>query len=159
MIPRRAVDLGAVEIRIAALVRSRVQAAAHAQSHAGGGLGVGQRQLHLQDRGERIVGPREGRVDTVAGGLHHGAPVLLDRRSRQGVVAGERDPHARGRLLPQARAALDVGEEERYRGRLANQGDASGREALWRAARRSPGIATAAGQATRFRVIRSSASA
>jgi hypothetical protein len=125
--PRRAVDLGAVEIRIAALVRSRVQAAAHAQP-CGGGLGIGQCQLHLHDRGERIVGTREGRVDAVAGGLHHGAPVLLDRRSRQGVVAGEARPACARRLLPQARAALDVGEEERYAADSPTE-DASGREA------------------------------
>ena len=57
-------------------------------------------------------------MHAVAGHLDDGAAVALDGRARQRVVARERRLHPLGVRFPQARAALDVGEEERRHSRL-----------------------------------------
>src|SRR5207249_4570813 len=52
---------------------------------------------------------------TFAATLHQGPAVPLNHDGRQGVVTGEGAAHRFRMLLPEPRATLDVGEEERDR--------------------------------------------
>ena len=55
----------------------------------------------------------EHRHEPVARGLDDLAAGAVDRGAQQLVVPAECGPHGVGRLLPQAGAALDVGEQDR----------------------------------------------
>ena len=80
-----------------------------------GQLSARERSLRV-DRGPHPVGGGgEHRVRAVAGGLHDGAAVRLDRGAHECVVARECGPHRLGLFLPQAGRAFDVGEQERHR--------------------------------------------
>ena len=57
----------------------------------------------------------EDRHQAVACGLYDLAVRLRDRGAEDDLVAGESRPHQLRVLLPETRAALDVGEEERRR--------------------------------------------
>jgi hypothetical protein len=66
------------------------------------------------DSGPQRVGRDiEDRHQSVAGGLDDGAGGLADRGAEDRVVAGQGRPHRLRGLLPHARAALDVREQER----------------------------------------------
>ena len=67
-------------------------------------------------RGDRLV---ERGVHAVAGHFHDRSAARCDRRSNERVVARERGLHALRLLLPELRAALDVGEEKGDRARHA----------------------------------------
>jgi hypothetical protein len=113
--PRRAIDRAAEVIVVAPLDYPRVQAATHAQWHSMRGGRIGERLLQSHRRSECVHCIVEGRVHAVAGHLHHRAVMTLDRLARKRVVGCQRWLHPLGLLLPQADAAFDVGEQERYR--------------------------------------------
>jgi histone H3/H4 len=109
---RSAVDHAAEEVAVAVFHRAAVQAAAHAQRQLVAAGVDGQVQLQLQGgqhTGQRVV---EDRVDAVAGALDDTAAVRLHGRLANRVVPRQRQAHALGLALPQARAAFDVGEEK-----------------------------------------------
>ena len=58
------------------------------------------------------LGSVEGREEPVARGLDDRPAGVLDRRPQERIVGIECDRHRRPLLLPQPRAALDVGHEE-----------------------------------------------
>ena len=101
----------AEEIAVPALIDPCMHAATHQKRQAFRSLLV-REQLLKSYRGvhriERIV---KGRVHAVARHLHDGALVSFDCSSQDRVVACQRQAHALGFLLPQAGAALDVGEQ------------------------------------------------
>ena len=108
---RGAVDGRAVEVAVARLSGAGVQAAAHLQGYAGRRLRIGERELQLYRRAERVASVVENGMQAVARLLHHHAAIALHRRARDGVVLGERRPHPLRVLFPHPRAAFDVGEE------------------------------------------------
>ena len=69
--------------------------------------------LHRHRRGDRTLRSGECRVHPVAGHLDHRAVVGIDRVAQDLVVARQRRLHRVRELLPQARRALEIGEEER----------------------------------------------
>jgi hypothetical protein len=73
---------------------------------------IGQPLLQLQRGAERIERIVERAVCAVAAHFHHNAVVVLHRGAHDRIVARKRDLHALVLTIPQARAALDVGEQE-----------------------------------------------
>ena len=110
---RRAVDRAAEVVAVAPLDHPAVHAAAHAQREAAVGRRLGQRELQVDDRGDRVERIVEDGVDAVAQHLDDGAAVPLHRAAHERVVARERGPHPLGLLLPEPAAAFDVREQER----------------------------------------------
>ena len=86
--------------------------AAPSKRDIGGGSRIKERLLQLQGCAYRIDRIGECRMNPVAGHLRDGTAVGFDRGSRYGVMGGQRDAHALRHFRPQARAALDVGEEK-----------------------------------------------
>jgi hypothetical protein len=76
------------------------------------GLG-GEGELGADTRLHRGCRGREHREGTVARGLDQPSAGVLDALAEDGIVARERGRHRGGLLLPQARAAGDVREQER----------------------------------------------
>jgi hypothetical protein len=72
-----------------------------------------ERQLRVHRGGDRVVSGVEGSVEPVAGRLDHEAIVRLDGGAHDRIVTGERRPHRLGMLFPEARRALEIGEQER----------------------------------------------
>ena len=81
------------------------------------------RQLLLSIEDIEVIGEAEDGEQAVAltAALDEDACVLRDHRHCKGVVAGEGIPHRVRVLLPEASAALDVGEEKRNRSRRRRQ--------------------------------------
>ncbi len=103
----------------------------HAELRAfGPGLPV-ERTLGIE-RGRHRVGRRvERRAESVATRLEDMAVMIVDALAQQRIVTRERGAHRRGVRFPQARAALDVGEQQR---------DGAGRKVCHRVASlRAPG--------------------
>ncbi len=124
---RRAVDRGAVVVVVAPFRDARVQAAACAQRQAAHPLELGERALQLHRGADGIEWIAEGRVQPVARLLHDVPAVPFHRLARERVVARHRRAHPIGLLLPEAGAALDVGEKERRgAGRLVQRGPRRG---------------------------------
>ncbi len=72
-------------------------------------------QLRVGCRRHRGPGRREHRMHAVARRLDHVPTVRLDGAAQDGIVAGQRPLHRLGMLLPEARRALEIGEQERHR--------------------------------------------
>jgi hypothetical protein len=77
---------------------------------------AGDPALRFESGGDSLSGPLEDGAEGVAGGREHAPAAGLDRVPQDGVVARQGRTHPLGALLPEARAALDVGEEEREGG-------------------------------------------
>ncbi len=107
---RGAIDHRAEEVVVAALIDAGVQAAAHAQRNADGRYGIGERNLQLQRRCQRVERIVEHGVKSVTGRFHDSAAVLLDCLAGQDVMTCQSRPHALGFLIPQSRAALYIRE-------------------------------------------------
>ena len=71
-----------------------------------------QRALRGQRGGQRIGGTREDRVDAIADRLENHTALRSDRLPQHGIVARKGGGHRLWVLLPQLRAAFDVGEAE-----------------------------------------------
>ena len=71
-----------------------------------------ERALCVERGSDAIMRETEHCVQTVASRLHDVTVVLFDRVAQDLVVAGERRPHLFGMLVPQARRAFKVGEQE-----------------------------------------------
>ena len=112
--PGRAVYGAAKVIAVAVLDDAAMESAAHAKRRAACHRRIMERSLQVQCGGERAPCVVEDGKETVAGHLDHCAAVRLDGVSRQRIVEGERLRHPRFILLPQCRAALDIGEEKRH---------------------------------------------
>ena len=110
---RGTVDGVAERIAVAVLDDAGVQAGAHPQGQSAGVRRVTQRKLHCDHGVQRVVRVAERREHAVAGRLDDTAAAAPDRLAQQMVVSGEGRGHALGFALPQAAAALDVGEEDR----------------------------------------------
>jgi hypothetical protein len=68
------------------------------------------------DRGtDRVVRGREGSMEPAAGGLDDVPVVRRDRAAQDLLVPRKRGLHRLGVLLPEARRALEVGEDEGHR--------------------------------------------
>ena len=115
--PRRAVDRAAEIVVVTTLDDACVHPAAYAQRDAFGRGGVVENLLQLDRCAHRVERVLERRVQAVARHLDHRAAVALDRPAREGVVPGQRVGHPAGFLLPEAAAALDIGEEKGGDGR------------------------------------------
>ena len=92
---------------------ARVHAHAHLQADGAAEVGAGESPLtgdRRIDRARRVV---EDTDHTVAGVLHDAAAGAHDDLVQQRVVLVERGQHLVGKPVPQAGAALDVGEQER----------------------------------------------
>ncbi len=113
---RRTIDGTAEVVAIADLRDARVQSAAHLERNPAGLADIGHAALQAERRGDRRRGVGEHRVQSIADHFHYATAVRLDLATAQGVVAGERIGHPRLFGLPKARAAFDVGEQERHRG-------------------------------------------
>ena len=113
--PRRTIDGAAEIVVVAPLDFAKMQPAAHAQRQSGRRLGIGEPALNGHGGVESKDGVVEGRVHPVAGHLHDGSVVGCDGAADDRVVVRQRGPHPLGLLLPELRAALDVGEKEGYR--------------------------------------------
>ena len=112
-----AIHLGAIKIVVARFGCRAVQTAADAQRQAGGCSCIGQRVLQLQHRQQGLQRLLEDGVDAVARAFDDAPTVRLHGASVECVVPGQRGTHQVGLLLPQAGAALDVGEQETDGGR------------------------------------------
>jgi hypothetical protein len=113
--PRRPVDGAAEVVVVAPLDFAEMQPAADAQRQSGRRLRIGEPALNGHggvESGDRLV---EGSVHSVAGHLDDRPAVGHDGRPHQRIVARQRGPHLLGLLLPEVRAAFDVGEKESYR--------------------------------------------
>ncbi len=113
---RGTVDGAAEEVVVAALDDAGVQAATDLQRDGVFGLRLAERLLQRDGGADRIEGIAERCVESIAGRLDDEPAPRLDSTPRERVMAGEGGPHALGLLFPQARAALDVGEQERRDG-------------------------------------------
>ena len=109
--PRAAIHRASIEIVVAALDRARVNAAANVQRDPAGRVPIDERSLNRQRRDDRVERIVEPRMNAVAGRFHDNAAVALHRSFDDRVVSRECPAHLLGLLLPQARAALDVGEQ------------------------------------------------
>ena len=78
-----------------------------------------QRELSIERRRHRVRRPAERAHDavTLALLLRTGARPVLDRRSKDLVVTGDRHRHVLRPLLPRTRRPLDIGQQERHRAR------------------------------------------
>ena len=113
----RAVHPTSVVVAVARFGLARVNSDPHCQRSGLPPLLAAERDLCC-DRGiDGIVCRGERGVVPVAGGLHHMPTMALDRLAQDRVVAGEGSLHCVGVLFPEARRALEIGEEERHRPR------------------------------------------
>ncbi len=110
---RGAVDGAAEEIVVAPLDEAEVQSRAYPKRDRARRRRHVERALQRYRRRERVDRIGERRVHAVAGHLDDDAVILVDGRARQAIVLGERAGHGLALPFPQARAALDVGEEQR----------------------------------------------
>jgi hypothetical protein len=130
--PRGAVDLRTEEIAVAALVDAGVDSASHGQRQIALASALLERLLQIRCGADRVQGIHEVRVNAIARGLHDGAAIACDDVTRQRIVTRERRAHALGVLLPEARASLDVGEQERDDAGCCGHGDSGRRPAAAR---------------------------
>ncbi len=114
---RRAVHGGAEKVVVAALDDARMHPAASTELQASLRCRRAERTLELEAGAKRVAGIVEDGVHSVARHLHERAVVARDDRARERVVTRKRGRHQIGRLLPQSRAVLDVGEQESRDGR------------------------------------------
>ena len=114
---RGAIDGVAEVVVVATCVDPGVQSAAHAQGDAVGSRRVGERPLQLHGCAERVEWVGKDGQHAVAGRLDDAAAAVNDAPLRNRVMARQRILHALRRLLPQPRAAFDVGEQVRGDGR------------------------------------------
>ena len=92
---------------------ARVQPHPHAElAHVAPVLG-GNRALTVDGGPNSVAGAGEGGVHAVTQGFEDDAAVGLDSAAQQVVMTAHRRPHCMRVLLQQARAPLDVSEEER----------------------------------------------
>ena len=112
--PRRAVQRRAIVITTALFRRAAVQGHPRLDGEVAPGVGL-QRPLRGKTRRNRIGRDRKRRMGTVASGLDDIAVVSLDGVAQDLIVVRQRLLHRRVLRLPQPRAALDVGEQERDR--------------------------------------------
>ncbi len=113
---RRTIDGAAEVVAVADLRDAGVQSAAHPERNPARLADRGHAALQAERRRDRRRGVGEDRMQSVADHFHHAAAVRLDLAAAQRVVTGERIGHPRLFGLPKARAALDIGEQERHRG-------------------------------------------
>ena len=102
-------------IVVALLGDSGVQGHADFEGEACGGAGgdTAQALLRLEGGFEGHGSGGEGGAESIADGLEDGASIGLDGGAEEGVVASEGEAHSVGLFVPEASAALDVGEKER----------------------------------------------
>ena len=117
-------------IAVAELHRARMQRHAHAELRCFGPRLAMHRALRVERRGECVGRRMERGAERVAARLEHVPFVIVDAVLEQRIMSRECRAHRRGVRFPQARAALDVGEQQR---------DGAGRKVCHRvvAARRS----------------------
>ena len=111
--PGDAVEGGAEVVPVARLRLARVEGHPDAQLAGLAPSCRAKRPLGSKcgvDGGDRVG---EHRQDPIARRLDHSAAIGLDRGTEEPVVLGERRGHLLGVLLPETRAAFDVGEQER----------------------------------------------
>jgi hypothetical protein len=99
-------------VAVTQLHRARVQRHAHAEL---GGLGpwlAMERPLGLERGCDGVGRGRERGAEGVAAGLEDVAAMILDAMAQQRIVARQRRAHRCRMRLPQARAALDVREQQ-----------------------------------------------
>ena len=120
---RGAVDRAPEEVAVAALDRTAVETAAHAQREAAVRRRLGERQLQFEDRRDRVERVVERGVHAVAQHLDDRAAMPLHGAADERVVARERRAHPLGLLLPEPAAALDVREQERDEAGGGGHGD------------------------------------
>jgi len=109
---RRTVDCRAKEVVVAPLVDAEMNAATDMKGDSASRRGVAERLLQLECRGYRIERVIESGMEAVAGRLDDGSPMPLYGCSRNCIMPRKSSPHPFGLLLPQARAALDIGEKK-----------------------------------------------
>jgi hypothetical protein len=110
--PCGSVDGATEHVVIAALDHPQMESGAHAQRDM---IVCGQtRERLLQDRSgvKRVQRVPESGVHPVAGHFHDHATVSFHRLPRQGIVFRQGERHPLPLLLPQAGAALDIGEKK-----------------------------------------------
>ncbi|HLW12350.1 MAG TPA: hypothetical protein VKU81_06600 [Casimicrobiaceae bacterium] len=115
---RGTVDGAAEEVVVAALDDAGVQSATDMQRDGVFALRLADRLLQRYRGADRIEGIAECCVESIAGRLDDEPSPGFDGTPRERIMAGEGGPHALGLLLPEARAAFDVGEQERRDGGL-----------------------------------------
>ncbi len=122
--PGHAVERGPEEVAVAGLGGPRVECHPGADGSDGAGAPtevaglpdpreLRQTTLRLLRRPQARDGLVEMGQEPVAGRLHDGAAVPLDGRPEDRVVGSEEVGHRVRVLVPEARAALDVGHQER----------------------------------------------
>ena len=121
---RGAIDRAAEVIAVAALGRSRVQAAAHAQRDAVGRRRIGERAAAAATSPRAASSGSSNAACTPSPViLTTRAAMALDGGARERIVARQRGAHRSRLRFPQPRAALDVGEEQGGAGRRAGVHD------------------------------------
>ena len=110
--PRHPIEGGTEVVPVARLGGARVERHPDPQ-RAGLVPGrIAQRALGGDRRVDGRDGVGEDREHPVAGRLDHAAAMPVDARAQEPIVLGERRTHPVGVLFPEARAALDVREQE-----------------------------------------------
>jgi hypothetical protein len=112
----RTIDRRTKVVVVAVLDDSPMQSTAHAERYTVGRGWILQRLLQLQCRADRVERIFESGVNAIAGHFYDDAAIVLHCATGDRVMARQRRPHPFGPLVPQPRAALDIGEQE-YRDR------------------------------------------
>jgi hypothetical protein len=149
--PGKAIQCRPEDVSVTDLDAARVDGGADRDSHPGRPLGAKESPLGRNGGGDRRFRSVEAREHPVAGALHNGSAGLLDGAAKQLVVDLQGAGHLVPMVLPEATAALDVGEQERRGPRLHPRHCATIRRETAGAARKFRFPARGSGHANRTR--------
>jgi hypothetical protein len=113
--PRRPIHRRPEVVAVACLSDPRVQPHPDLERLGKRPLLDDERLLRVERRRHRIRCGAERRMETITRGLDDVTVALLDRIPQDLIMAGQRRAHRLRVLLPQARRALEIGEQERHR--------------------------------------------